>query len=253
MNKTNTTGIIVQARTGSTRMPGKVVKPFFQNNSILDIILSTLKNLPFKVILATSENPENDILKTVAENNQVEFFQGSENDVLKRFIDCGEHFKLTDIFRVCADNPFLSTELMMQLWELKQKNPEADYVSFTFNSKPVIQTHFGFFAELTTLKSLRKVSRLTDDMFYHEHVTNFIYQNPGIFKLVLKELDKGIFSSGDIRLTIDTPDDFKLAQKLYAYLKEGNKDFDYEEVIQSVLSEDDYLREMKKQIERNQK
>lgn len=246
-------GIIVQARVGSKRLPGKVIKDFYEGNSILDIILNKLKKVEVPVVLATSKNPENEPLKSVADRNEVLFFRGSEEDVLQRFIDAGEKFGFGSIARICADNPFLSIDLLLNLFEIQKNDPGNDYYSFTYQSTPVIKTHFGLFAELTTLDTLKKVKEYTNEKFYHEHVTNYIYENPQMFALHLHELNKEVFFSDQIRLTIDTAGDFELAQELYQKIIEKFGKSDHKQVLRYLHTHKEYLNRMKNQIKKNQK
>ena len=106
--------IIIQARTGSTRLPQKMILPFYENEGIFSLILNRLTS-NFKkenIILATSSNPNNDVLAEIARRYGINCFRGSENDVLQRFIDAANQFNATKIIRVCADNPFLDMDFL---------------------------------------------------------------------------------------------------------------------------------------------
>ena len=109
-------GIIIQARMGSTRLPGKILKPFHENHSILDIILDKFHEIKgAKVIVATSTNEENDALEEYLISRGENVFRGSENDVLERFIDAAEKYDVDSIIRICSDNPFLDSEGIQEL------------------------------------------------------------------------------------------------------------------------------------------
>ena len=82
---------IFQARSGSTRMPNKILLPFYDGKSILDLLIEKLKRVKdTQVIIATSVNPNCDPIEEVAKKHEVLCFRGSENDVLQRFIDAAE-------------------------------------------------------------------------------------------------------------------------------------------------------------------
>jgi len=100
--------IIIQARLSSSRLPRKVLMPFVNNKSILQILIENLLKVFSKdqIILATTKSDIDDELEKFAINNKLNYFRGEESNVLKRFIDCAEHFKVSNIIRVCADNPF---------------------------------------------------------------------------------------------------------------------------------------------------
>ena len=138
---------VVQARLGSTRLPGKILKPFYGNQSILDLMvhkLSAISNIP--VIIATTNSVINEPIEKKALALGVKCFRGEENDVLKRFIDVAEYFDIQGIFRICSDNPFLDVHAARQLVEIAMKSCN-DYISFDIDGTPSIKTHFGFWGE----------------------------------------------------------------------------------------------------------
>lgn len=247
------TGIILQARTGSTRMPEKVILPFFQEQSILDLLLEKVKKTGIPAILATTVNPFDDRICTVAETHEVPVFRGSENDVLDRFVQAGRHFGFSKIIRVCADNPFLDLNGMLTLIS-EFGHSEADYLSFQLSgNKPSILTHFGFWTEAVRLSALEKAKQQTSEKLYHEHVTNFIYGNPALFDVRFIPADPLVFSRTDIRMTLDTPEDFEIQQKIYASINEENPNFAIPEIVGWLDRHPEILEQMKMEILKNQK
>lgn len=250
----NETAIIIQARTGSTRMPSKVVLPFHNAKSIIEILIEKLiRNCSVPVILATTDSPLDDPLVETASRFPVKIFRGSEENVLDRFILAADQFRYPKLVRVCADNPFLDATSINQLISEFEKE-QTDYLSFQFSeNRPSIKTHFGFFAEMTTLETLKKVASLTKEKLYTEHVTNFIYGNPQIFNVRFIDAPEIIFHRKDIRLTLDTPKDFELQQKIYADLSAQNGTFDIENIIHYLDDKPELLRQMTLEIEKNSK
>lgn len=241
--------IIIQARTGSTRLLGKMLLPFFQNYSIFELILQRLIAAfgAQRIILATTEEEkDNPLVKKAGEYN-VSIFRGNEKDVLQRFIDCAEAFKVEELIRVCADNPFIDITLMERLLNHKS---DADYLSYKVKETPAIKTHYGFFAERVKLAALKKAGSLTDESFFHEHVTNYIYSHPEKFKIDWLQAPESISERSDIRLTIDTADDFKNCQSVYSRLNSG---FMYTDVIRAIDSIPGISESMSQQIEQNGK
>lgn len=248
----NRIGIIIQARVDSTRLPNKMILPFYEGKSILKIIIEKIKhsfNLP--IVLATTINPKDDILQEVANAYNIKWYRGSESDVLQRFIDTAELFQLDTIVRVCADNPFLSSKYILKLIDTFNKQ-NADYISFKNKQGiPSIKTHYGFFAEIVKLSALKRVSELTNEQLYHEHVTNFIYTNKTLFDIKLFDIP---FQENDkIRLTIDTQEDFDLAQTIYNDLSRDQQNIDPEMVLAYLNDHETYLELMNKQIQQEQK
>lgn len=248
----NKIGIIIQARTGSTRLPNKMLLSFFDEKTILDIVISRINKQQFDIpiIIATSKNPKDKEIIKIAERNNVSYYCGDENDVLNRFICAANSFCLDSVIRICADNPFLSMNYLKKLLEYKNVN-SRDYISFiTKDGTPSIKTHFGFWAEYITIDAMKRIQSLTNDMLYHEHVTNFAYTNPEIFSLDFLKMDEFIENSG-IRLTVDTIDDFNNAKNIYKLLLESKKEIEPQNIIPLVSEE--MKRNMKKQILSNLK
>ena len=215
-------GIILQARTGSTRMPEKVIRPFYQEQTILDLLLEKVQKLGVPAVLATTVNSSDDRICALAASHEVPVFRGSENDVLDRFIRAARQAEFSKIIRVCADNPFLDVAGLKTLVQEFEKS-EADYLSFQLAAnKPSILTHFGFWAEAVRLDALEKAANLTSEKLYHEHVTNFIYENQEIFKVQFIPADPAVFSRTDIRMTLDTPEDFEIQKEIFAQISKEN-------------------------------
>ncbi|MDR1055968.1 MAG: glycosyl transferase family 2 [Prevotellaceae bacterium] len=241
--------VIIQARTGSTRLPGKILLPFYQNESILDILVKKLKKkLSMPLIIASTTNPNDDIIEAIYKKQGINIFRGDENDVLKRFIDCAEQYGAQRIIRVCADNPFLNVDSCLEIL-----NYQADYCSYqTSRGIPSIKTHYGFWAEAMTLDALIKVSQNAREAVYHEHVSNYIYANPTKFDIKWLPIPAEI-EKFKIRLTIDTVEDFEIAQKIYNDLFEYNHNFSPRDVVDYLKAKNEYLPLMHKQIEKNTK
>lgn len=246
---------LVQARSGSTRMPKKILLPFYGGKSILDLLIEKLKQVAdTKVIIATSANSNCDAIEEVANNHGVECFRGSEDDVLQRFIDAAEANKAEKLIRVCSDNPFLELNSIINLLKtVSEYKGDLDYMSFNINGTPSIKTHYGFWTEYVTLEALKRVKSLTDEKLYHEHVTNYIYANPNKFRIDWIDGPAIIKTHPDIRLTIDTQEDFINAQHIYEELCENNPYPTIDQMISYLDCHKEYYQSMKKQISNNNK
>lgn len=246
-------GIIIQARTGSTRLPGKMLASFYQDKSLIDVIIERIKSfgLDAKIILATTSGPRDEELVKIAEKHDIAYYKGSENDVLQRFIDTAEHFGINKIIRVCADNPFLDAEFFKQV---VNASGNSDYCSFYVNdSKPTIQTHYGFFAEYVRLDALKKIRSSTQEPLYREHVTNYIYSFPQHFSIKKLAVPPVILENTAIRLTIDTQADFDLCKAIYAYFCKKGKEISAANIIEHIKNNKDYQKVMQEQIKKNGK
>jgi len=206
---TNIVGI-VQARVGSTRLPNKVIKKL-GNKTIIEILLNRLTKSKTinRIVIATTTKKEDDIIEKIALNSGFEVFKGSEKDVLDRYYNAAIEYNAGIIVRITADNPLTDVDLIdSQVESLIESS--YDYVT----AKGII---LGLGSEVFTLNTLKKAWENAKEKYQREHVTPYIYENPEMFKLGYVN-PPDLLKREDIRLTIDTIEDFKLYQELYNHL-----------------------------------
>lgn len=249
----NKTGFIVQARLGSTRLSKKVMLPFFEDQSILELLIIKLaSNFNIPVIVATTTNQLDDVLVERVKQYNVHIFRGSENNVLKRFVAAAQHYNIKNIIRICSDNPFLSVKNLHQLISSWDEN--YDYHSFrTLDGTPSIQTHYGFWAEMVSLRTLVKLEEMNVEKKYREHVTNYIYTHPQEFNVHFEIIPEWITELKNVRLTLDTARDFEIQQEIYKKLNVKHKNFDIKEIIKFLDENPHYYAHMKDNINQNLK
>ncbi|TXK74496.1 cytidylyltransferase domain-containing protein [Mesonia sp. HuA40] len=247
-------GFIIQARLGSTRLPGKVLKPFHNDKSILQLIMYRIKReFPdYPAIIATSNNPIDDEIVKFAVNNNFKYYRGSEENVLSRFLDIARIYQLEFVIRICADNPFIDMFYLQKLLNrLKISYTDYDYYSFVdVDNVPVIKKHFGFFGEIVKVKALKTTAQKTSKSIYLEHVTNYIYENKN-FKLNLAVIPNYISDKEYLRLTVDDDVDFKNLKTLYREYE--NYNFDLKKLICYINSKDNIIRDMRNNIKKYSK
>lgn len=251
---TNKTGIIIQARLGSTRFPEKLLQPFHDGKALIDIFLEkfvgTTGNIP--VILATTTNTLDDKLVNHCKKHAFPIFRGSEHDVLKRFIDAGKLYEFDYIIRICSDNPFFDVEGTLSL--LENMDGQLSYISYKMaDGRPSIKSHLGFWGEVVSLQALMRARQQTEDPVYLQHVTNYIYEYPEIFPVKLVDAPSGLANKNNIRLTLDTPEDYHLLRKMYNSLIKENVKLTPENVIGFLEQHMEFIEKMKKQIQANTK
>lgn len=253
--------IIIQARTGSTRLSNKMVLPFFDNQSVLEILIERLKSIDKNsiagIVVATSDNPNDDAIESLCKKHNVSVFRGSENDVLQRFIDTAEKYDADNIIRVCADNVFLDTSALCTLACILEAN-DYDYVSYqTKEEVPSILTHFGFLAEGVKLSALKDVAEKTKNPVFHEHVTNRIHSAQDLYRVKLfpiEDVIPGLEDHENLRLTLDTIDDFEIQKAIYLDLINRNSSLSPKEIMEYLDNEHpEYYKTMKKTINANKK
>jgi spore coat polysaccharide biosynthesis protein SpsF len=251
------TGIIIQARLGSTRLPNKMILPFYEDKGILQIILerflSVIDISKTPIILATTVNPIDNEIKEMAESIGIQVFRGSELDVLDRFINAAEFAGISKIIRICADNPLLDVNEVQRLIK-HSENSDFEYHAYATNDlEPTILTSYGFWGEYVTLNALQKIVALTQDKYYLEHVTNYIYTHPDKFKICFSTISSEIDIHKNIRLTVDTKTDFALVKEIYRDLIDCNIPLNAEAIVRFIVSKPSWMEIMQTEIMANKK
>tara|TARA_B100000242_G_C43050674_1_gene490855 strand:- start:336 stop:1097 length:762 start_codon:yes stop_codon:yes gene_type:complete len=223
------TGAIIQARMSSTRLPKKVLMPLIDDLSILDLQVRRLKKCDFidNIILATSRRPEDKVLKDHADSLNIDFFTGSESNVLERFFECASQYELDQIIRVTADDPFKDPKVIEMAFEIFTEG-NFDYVSNTL--KPTFPE--GIDIEIFSYDSLSRAYSEASLNSEKEHVTPYIWKNKDSFKIKNFEAD---VDYSEIRLTVDYEEDLILARKI---LKNFYPDifFGFKEIVEYIKS-----------------
>lgn len=253
MSKNANYGVIIQARNSSSRLPGKMTMPFSNTKTILEIILHNLMNNleQVPIILATTQNDADDSIVETVQKLNVPVYRGEENNVLNRMLSAASTYEIDTIIRVCADNPFLNIKSISELITMHKKKP-VDYSSYLVgDNQPAILSHFGFYAEIVKKTALEKVAAKTSDSLFQEHVTNYIYSHPDEFDLFFLKVPSYLYNRNDIRLTVDTIQDFKVAQSLYASMIENN--WNQKELVNFIDSNITIKNSMNNMIEQNKK
>lgn len=202
---------IIQARMGSTRFPGKSLRPI-AGLPLLEHIINRLKQVPEidLILLAIPEKESETPLLEMAHRLQIPVSQGSEDDVLDRFIKAGESVQTEQVVRVCGDNPLLDIPLLSSLLQ-EHLAKKADY---TIPHDPV---PLGSSCEVIRFETLKKVGELAKKPAYREHVTAWFHDHPSEFKI--KRIDPPDYLKGcNFRLTVDTEQDFLLIEELFKNL-----------------------------------
>lgn len=219
-------GIIIQARMGSTRLPGKVLR-MIHSKTLLDHILYRLSRLQLDatIVIATSELPQDNVVEFFCRDRGVEYFRGSEKNVLDRYYRCALHYDFKQIVRLTADNPFTDIEELERLIDLHLKD-HNDF-SHSFGSLPV-----GVGAEIFTFQALEQSALEGHESHHIEHVDEYMIENPGRFKTgILNVPEKK--KRPEIRLTVDTDEDYRKAS--FIMRSSSNEFINTEEAIELCL------------------
>jgi|ETNmetMinimDraft_1059919.scaffolds.fasta_scaffold18477_2 spore coat polysaccharide biosynthesis protein SpsF len=203
-------GCIIQARMGSSRLPGKVLMKLNENWSALDFILNQLSfsTLIDKTIIATTNLEEDFAIEQFAKNSGVEYFRGDSDDVLDRYYNCAKRFQIDTILRITSDCPLIDPQIIDQVIREYQSG-EYDYVTNTLTRTYPIGTDVEIFS-FTTLEKVWKNATLPSE---REHVTPFIRNKKLNFILGNIENDENL---GHLRWTLDRQEDLHLIKEIIA-------------------------------------
>ncbi|MBI5179272.1 MAG: glycosyltransferase family protein [Nitrospinae bacterium] len=199
--------VIIQARMGSTRLPGKTMMEI-AGRRLIDWVLDgarAIKNAR-GIIVAIPENPEDDPLEAYLNERGVSCFRGSSEDVLDRFYRAALEAKADPVIRLCADSPLPSAEYMDMMIETHLKTG-ADH---THNDGLF---PLGSYGEVVSFTTLERMWREAKTVHCREHVTPFIHENPQSFRV--NRVQAPAWMQRDYRLTIDTAKDREMMETLF--------------------------------------
>lgn len=225
--------IIVQARMGSTRLPGKVLKPL-AGAPMLQRQLERLQRCRHvdKIVVATTESPKDDAIVQLAEQmDGIGIFRGPEDDVLARFLGAARAHDADVVVRVTADCPLIDPEVIDAAIELyAARQPKVSYVSNGF-----IRTYpRGLDVEVFPFCALKEAEAETASASDREHVTPFIWRQPDRYpRADLVDSD----DNSALRWTVDTPEDLRLVTEVYERLYPTDPEFGYRDVLNLMAAE----------------
>lgn len=205
------TAIVLQARMGSTRLPGKVLARI-GSWTLLEHCVRRLALSGYPVVVATSTAEADGAVADAAGDMGAEVYRGDEADVLSRYRGAARTFGLTRVVRATADNPFVDGDgVRRTLRFLEQVG--ADHVVEC--GMPL-----GTAVEAVMVEALDRAADLVVDPYDREHVTSFIRRDARFTSL--RAVAPGGIRRPGLRLTVDTADDLEFARQVHADTGEGN-------------------------------
>lgn len=217
--------VIIQARMGATRLPGKVLKLLGDKTVLAQVInrVSACARVN-KIIVATTDSPQDDAVVAEVTAQHIPYFRGSEQDVLARYYFAAKAHSATEIIvRVTADCPLFDPYLLTDMLD------SFDAACMDYLSNTMVRSYpQGLDAEIFTFAVLERAFHEATELYQREHVTPYIYQHPEIFKL---HSYLGKVNLSNHRWTLDTPEDFELIDKIYRALYPHNPLFTTAEIL----------------------
>lgn len=230
---------IIQARMGSTRLPGKVMKEIV-DKTVLEHVITRVKQAKGidEIVIATTIKPEDEIIAIESERLGVKVFRGSEEDVLSRYYYAAKENNADIVIRITSDCPLIDSDIideMIYKFKSLYMKDKVDYLSNT------IERSFprGLDVEVFLFKILYKAFHNAEKTYQREHVTPYIYENPQKFKLVghTSEIDYS-----NHRWTLDTQEDFELITKIYEGLYSDDKLILFNDIVKYLSLYPEYMQ-----------
>ena len=210
-----TIGCIIQARMGSTRLPGKVLMEVIEGKSVLYYVIDQLKYCKSfeKLIVATSTLPEDDKIVQFCMDNDVNYFRGDSKNVLDRHYRCAEKFSLDVIIRMPSDKPLLDPEVVDKVVKIFDNN-SYDYVTnFLPSTFPG-----GTEVEVLSFASLKKSWERAILPSEKEHVTNYIYNHRNDFRIFNVINSENL---SNFRWAVDRIEDLRLVREIVSRIRKN--------------------------------
>ena len=215
--------IIIQARMTSTRLPGKVIKEVM-GKPLLEYQIERLSRIPDArdVVIATTIKETDNPIVELCNKLGIATYRGSEDDVLERYYETACKYKADVIVRITADCPLIDPKICDAVIRYYLVNRDKlDYVRMERYPR-------GLDTEVFPFKVLAQCYNEAVDQPDREHVTPFIYRNPGRFRV-------GCYTSetdySHCRWTVDTPEDFELIKRIIKTLYPSNRSFSFQDIL----------------------
>jgi len=219
---------IVQVRTGSTRLPAKILEDIMGKTMLWHFFERIKKSkLINKIVIATTTKERDNVVVEFAKENSFEFYRGSEDDVLDRFYQTARIHKADPVVRVTPDCPLIDPQIVDEV--IKQfLESNYDYICNTYSmeGKPVYPP--GFDVEIFSYGALEKAWRGAKDLLEREHVTLYFRRHPELFKIGSVGPKEDL---SHIKLDVDYARDLKFVREIYKRLHKEGEIFYLEDIL----------------------
>jgi spore coat polysaccharide biosynthesis protein SpsF len=235
--------IIIQARLGSNRLPGKVLKPLYQW-SVVEIMFQRLNKVfpAHQIIFAIPDDKNNDPLADKLSEIGAHYYRGSETNVYQRFYQVLSNIKCDFFIRLTADCPFICTILLQEGIAIMQRD-SVDIV----HTSPMVAEGLDF--EIINSSAFKKLNQLPLTLLQQEHPTLYLYQHSDIYNII--DFDEPGNDNSSYRITLDEPEDLLLLDNIANHFQSRITDCSWLE-IKHFLDNRPELLNLNKNIIRNE-
>ena len=225
--------IVVQARMGSSRLPGKVMMPIL-GRSLLYRMIERLRFIKHsaQLLMATSINPADDLIEQEAVNMNVECFRGSEDNLLERHYLAALKYEADVVLKIPSDCPLIDPRVVDEVLDFFITN--SNQFDFVSNLHPPTWPD-GNDVEVMSIGCLKKTYEEAHRQMELEHTTPYIWENPDKFRIGNVAWSKGLDYSMSHRFTIDYEADYQFIKRIYEELYPLKPDFSCEDIIDLLI------------------
>lgn len=219
---------IIQARTGSSRLPGKVLLPIL-NRPLLLRMIDRVKNSKLEnIIIATSKSPADDIIERLCDQEEIVVYRGSNEDLLDRHYKAALPYHPDAVVKIPSDCPLIDPNVINRVLKY--------YLDYHYIFDYVSNLHPGSYpdgndVEIMSFKALSKAWDSASKSYEREHTTPYFWENPDIFQIGNITWETGMDYSMTHRFTIDYEEDYIFIKKVYEELYPANPMFSLEDIL----------------------
>ena len=221
---------IIQARLGSTRLPQKILLDI-AGQSMLERVVSRVQkaSLIDEVVIATTDSDADQRLVQYCKDRNWNYYCGSEDDVLSRYVETAQVFSASRIVRVTSDCPLIDPDIIDELLRLSSLGSVDSDLDYCCNFYPVRRYPRGLDCESISTLALNRIDQLARNREYREHVTLYAYRNPAEFSIGSLSCST---DCSEFRWTVDTPQDLELVRTIYRHFEStGDHDFGWRQAF----------------------
>ena len=207
-------GCIIQARMGSTRLPGKAMLDVENDKTVLYFVINQLQNCKLidKIIVATTTLEADTKIANFSKDLGIDCFRGSSNNVLDRYYQCAKEHSVLTIVRIPSDKPLIDPEIVDNIVSVFRNN-SYDYIT-NFLSNPTFPS--GTEVEVFSINALKKAWEKAKLPSEKEHVTPYFVNHEDEFKITHIENSENL---SHLRWAVDRIEDLKLVRKIVSKIK----------------------------------
>ncbi len=223
------TTIIVQARMGSSRFPGKILKPILGEPVLFRQLERIRKATSFdNLVVATTTRPDDDVIAEECKKRNYDVYRGSNENLLDRHFKAAQLYDTESVVKIPSDCPLIDPQVIDRVIGYYQhKRFKYDFVS---NLHPQSYPD-GNDVEIMSLDVLENAWKHAEKNFELEHTTPYIWDNPDKFRIGNVLWEKGIDLSKSHRFTIDYVEDYEFINRVYEELYPSYPDFSLNDIL----------------------